>query len=980
MRSFLVLVLVLVMIAGAGSAEGENVERQVIKLSNIDLMQKPSGALIITSDTEMEQLEKDPNMKVRAFDGRFEDMAESLQGRDGALINVAYDFFFGGDKRDYFPTSPQCIRTLKALHDVARKHGVGFGASVLSPLDLGPAYYREKKRGGRTCQFQEGAISAQGRVSVPMRIQRQWFHNKGPVKLHPVGVKAFAFHEERIGDTSYYAVDPDAIVDVSDRVTLSQGDETTKSPAGYSYSNGQVSGNLGKDIATRCSRVLAVIVYEVEEMDYFHEDALPYLMGMLDAHKAAGISYDSFYSDEMHIQFDWDLGEHRGMTEINTRYITPGLAAKYASQHGKRYEEFEKYLVYFAFAQHTSLQPSPKEGTSAEPEMSQHVFGKSANDIYATWKFRRDYFRLLQDHVVDLFIRGKEYGEKLFGKEIIQTRAHATWQESPTCDWTDAPWKPKGAPVSRYDYTPAYDWSSSIRENTSACYDYFRWGDFLTGMGHDFPEGGWIDRCYYGDAMTASFNNVNKVPYGYYGHWGAPKEVSQRVMDVAAAYGIAGGMWNCGDVQGWEARKTPVLALYPLDLNHVEERFGSWMVQYGYCDYLTDEKFAELAKVLPNGNFRVNNREYTTLVVLFEPMVMKSTMTKIGQIGDRGGKVLWTGPPPAIYHDGKDALADWRSMFGVERVQDPWNGLSAEDQIIAFTGPLARVPAFRVPTHLLPDRVYPVKPAKGAEAAGSVVLGGASSTVATVRQTGSGGTFVYFGGRPRDDQSGSTPDAPRTLFRLLKTMGAYADEGPGWAEVASNTGDLIVCETPSGAVSIARHYHGVVENWSGGFFRDKDEKFDESVLPPLRLAIKDRKLGPYTVSYEGDRVFTFLPSKTGLAGFHGLNTQGITVNGREYRFADVPITTTFAPISRQRLAEGVKQAWIVQAYRTGGGSGELVLRLPFDVPKGAKLISDPKLNGRGVPVSANYTTGRGITELRLPQGMQGPVCYLFVKG
>ena len=32
---------------------------------------------------------------------------------------------------------------------------------------------------------------------------------------------------------------------------------------------------------------------------------------------------------------------------------------------------------------------------------------------------------------------------------------------------------------------------------------------------------------------------------------------------------------SVGWVQGWAHRKTPVLALYPLDLNHVEERFGT---------------------------------------------------------------------------------------------------------------------------------------------------------------------------------------------------------------------------------------------------------------------------------------------------------------------------------------------------------------------------------------------------------------------
>ena len=32
----------------------------------------------------------------------------------------------------------------------------------------------------------------------------------------------------------------------------------------------------------------------------------------------------------------------------------------------------------------------------------------------------------------------------------------------------------------------------------SACYDYFKWNEYLTGGGTDHPEGGFIDRNYYG--------------------------------------------------------------------------------------------------------------------------------------------------------------------------------------------------------------------------------------------------------------------------------------------------------------------------------------------------------------------------------------------------------------------------------------------------------------------------------------------------
>ncbi|MCL5283265.1 MAG: hypothetical protein M1330_00925, partial [Armatimonadetes bacterium] len=594
-------------------------ERRIYKPPLVQQMLQAGGALIITSDREMEMLAQTPAARVRAFDGCFADMVGKLSGYDAALAQVAYDFFFGGDRREYFPTSPQCIHAFSQLCSLARQSGVGFGASVLSPLDLGPAYSREKGRGGVTHQFQEAELRSDGTYEAPMRIQRQWFHNKGPVHLKVRSTHAYAFTEEPVGFGGYYAVDPDQIEDVFDGAELVEDESSyRKTGAGYATVNGIVRGKVPTQ--RNHNRVMAVIRYDVEEMDYFHPDALSFLTEMLESHKAAGIDYNGFYSDEMHIQFDWDLQHHFGLTEIATRYVTPGYINAYCRAHGERYRSFEKYFIYFAFAQHQF------HHHTGEPEMAQHVFGPSPDQITATWKFRRDYYRLLEDQVVDLFIKAKEYGEKLYGRQPIWTRAHATWQESPTCDHVNAAWAPADTPISRYDYTPAYDWSSSIRENVSACYDYFRWGDYLTGMGTDHPEGGYIDRNYHGAALACSFGNFNRVPYGYWGHWGNPVPVSERMEDLAAAMGLAGQRRHCGFVQGWRHRNTPVLALYPLDLNSIQERFGSWMVQYGYCDYLTEEKFAEWARILSNGRVRVRDREYTTVVVLFEPMILKPSM------------------------------------------------------------------------------------------------------------------------------------------------------------------------------------------------------------------------------------------------------------------------------------------------------------------------------------------------------------------
>lgn len=934
--------------------------KQVYHLSEVQRLLRPQPALIITSDDEMRALGSDPLMQVRAFDGKFGDLVEHVKGSDGALINVAYDFFFGGKVREYFPTSPECVAAFKALHDVARDGGVGFGASVLSPLDLGPAYYREKGRGAGSHQFQEGALNPDGSYAVPIRVQRCWFHNKGPNYLHLKQVRVFAFNEERLGDSHYYYVNPDDIVEISGSARLEVDESTaTTTGAGYGYAEGVVRGRT--IFGGGRARVLVVLLYETEEIDYFHEDAFPWLKKMLDDHKAAGISYDSFYSDEMHIQFDWDLSTHFGTTEITTRHITPALQKEFASRFGARYADLDRWLIYFSYAQHRFLQ-APGE----EPEPSQHVWGRTAEDIYAVWKFRRDYYRMLVDHVVNLFICAKQYGEKLFGRERIWTRAHATWQEAPTCDHTNATWAPADAPRSRYDYTPAYDWSSSFRENVSACYDYFRWGDFLTGMGTDHPEGGYIDRNYYGAALACSWGSYNDVPYGYFGHWGAPREVSQRVHDASAAWGIEQNLLHVARVQEFQHRKMNVLAIYPLELNYVEERYGSWMIQYGYCDWVTAEKLAEWGRVLPGGKLSLRGRVYDTVVTVYNPIILRAAFNILRAMADAGGQLLWTGPAPAIFiEDGSPAIGEWKRLFGIVEAQAPWQGLNAEGGTISFKGSLRGVPAYTIPTHLLPDAVYPAAPAGDAKLVAELKLGSLTLPVG-VRK----GNLVYLGARPRDDQAATTPDAPRTLYRLLEKLGAYTPDGRGWPEWLSNQGDLLVCESPNGAISITHHYYRIIEDWRGGFFRDETKPYESPLLPPVRLELNELSLGGRVVSYQGDRVVSFRAEGGRLAAFAGGNTTGITVDGIEYRLAGAPADIAFAPVPAAQLAEGVSRAWFI-CVKPAEPCERFDLRLPFELAEGALWAADAQDNGRGEASPAACVNADGAAVLSIPADMQG---------
>src|SRR5205085_1198340 len=65
------------------------------------------------------------------------------------------------------------------------------------------------------------------------------------------------------------------------------------------------------------------------------------------------------------------------------------------------------------------------------------------------------------------------------------------WAESPTVDyWLHGQ---ENRFRQHYEYTSTFLWSNTVHQAASACYDYFKWGDYLTGTGNDHAEGaGWI--------------------------------------------------------------------------------------------------------------------------------------------------------------------------------------------------------------------------------------------------------------------------------------------------------------------------------------------------------------------------------------------------------------------------------------------------------------------------------------------------------
>jgi len=937
----------------------------IIKNEGVFRLFDRHGALILTDEKQLDRIIEGPQTSLfvdedlgysperqklnKDNEETLLSKCKQLQEAGCTRLEVSYDFFFGGTSRHNYPSDETTIKAFKVIRDTAKEHGMAFGASVLSPLDVGGGWAKISDETGFTYQFLETDIKPDGTYRADMVCQRQWYNNKGPIKLIPHHVLVYAFSEERIGDTPYFYVDENAICDISATADyVIEEEKTNVSVEGYGSCPMTIRGKWdGQDPAQPAkNRALCVMVYRTPELDYFAPSASAFMKKVLDMHNEAGIDYEGFYSDEMHIQFDWDLTTHFGEKEINTRYITPSLGKAYAEKYGEKYLDFPKYLIYFAYHQHDFL--PGEEGK----ENAQHVFGRSAKDIYDTWLFRNRYFELLQRTVVNLANDAKDYAEKLWGGPIM-TRAHATWQESPTCDHYHKKANTIGgfnlqeelgeefagvtvhSPVdqrvamekakmekaqemglSRYDYTPWYDWSSSIRENTAACYDYFKWNEFLAGGGTDHAEGGNLDRNYYSQALAASFGELNDYGQAYCACWGMPKIVSSMFLRVANAYGNAPDGSEIGFVNGLGTRRTDVLALYPIKLNNVEERFGSWMVQYGYCNYITEEKLLENASVTEDGMLCVKGQKFRCLVAMFEPFLAPETFGLIEQFLAAGGKVLWMSIPALIDASGDDAGERFRNMFGIDTICAACEGKKQKGQHVSFTGRLSGVKDMPILTDFLVDMVYPCQPASDASAVANI--GG--ETIAVCKEYPNGGLALYAGLRLRDDQSGSLGCDVDTLFSVLCAMEAYRKDS---LEVCSRrTGARYVLNSfADGSVACAPHFREICECWEGKFFREED--YDKAVLesccgvPSTEIILEEEIMG-HKISYQGKDFVAYRLDESGVpAAFFGIGAEGITVDGKTYSFTDRKAKFEFSPVPAVYLHEGVDNAVLTTCWTEG---------------------------------------------------------------
>ncbi|MHB8955070.1 MAG: hypothetical protein ACYC4U_19010 [Pirellulaceae bacterium] len=917
--------------------------------------------IILVSDKELETIAADPDAKVNlatTFTPRNEslrDICQRAQRAGHRTLIIAFDHFFrqyrpGQDEpRRLTPDMPEYVALIAKISQFAQQFGLGLELSLLSPLEIGPAYTTATGESGRWMHYRKGLRDPQtGTFSVQLWRQQRWTNNKGPIDIQDAGVRVFAFQEQVLHGTPYRLVPPQSIVDISDTAQVDVWEGSTTGIAQRIRVHGTGRTDLGP-----LNRVLVVQMYRTPEMDYFSPHALPYLQKLLDQYADAGVALNALYSDEMHIQQDWGYIQHHDHGEFALRYVSDGLARTYAERYGDEYLDFAKYLIYFTRGQEDfAPNLTAKAGVM-------HVLGGSPEAIRQTALLRARYYHLLQDGVVDLFVAGKQHAEQRMGKKL-EARAHATWAESPTIDY----WNTGQEPLAQYqyEYTSNFVWSCTVHQAAAACHDYFKWGDFLTGNGNDHAEGGWLDRDYFALALACSTGILNEVPHSYAAHWGMPGEIHTRRANLVSAYGASGHpYWTA--VQDAQHRDVDVLMLYPLDLVAVDERFGSWMTQYGYANYITRAKLVERGTVR-QGAIELAGRRFTTLVALFEPFPTAELLQLMHQLVEQGGRVVWSGPPPVLLFDGSDARSTWNTLFGVDYTPQHDEGLMAPGRNVTFHGLLGGVAPQTVLTDFLVDRIYPVTPRPET----GTVATEQQHVVGTCRTSTGGGTATFLGYRPRDDQSQSLGYETRNWFEVLHALGAYSPTGRfeginDNTEYVSRTSDYLACRFPNGTTTITRHFRDLKEGWPGGFARNEKEDREylaQHPLPDDRLDLQALKVNGHEVTYCGRQVVSYRMNSTGeLSGFAGVNCQQIVLDGRTFEFAEHPVPViAWGPVPASRQVPG---GAVFQAVVHGQGT----VRIPLaDLPTNLTIVAEgPTPGSRGHDVASRIENGLLILEL-----------------
>lgn len=900
---------------------------------------------ILTNDQQLRDLANSPEKEIDNTTGinkskmSLKQAVEQAKSWHSDQIVIAFDEFFRqyrddkNTERKLTPDMDEYVNCIAKISNYTTKNaGAGLQLSLLSPLELGQAYRNQTGNTGKWAAFKVGMRNAQTNVAADTVDKQQGRNSREAWRGESI-----RFQGKQV-DKTKIAVNPDDIRELKNveyEVLDTAGPENGTIPQQRLRIYGEEDGLKGYD------NVLVILEYETQEIDYFADDALPFLKKLLKKYHDAGVDLRSLYCDEMHIQQDWIYFAHQEDGQFNERFYTDGMGRMLAQKTGMPFDL--RYMLYFV------NQPLIYKPTVEAILNVEYVLGEKPEDIQRTYLMRDNYYRLLNNHVVDLFVEAKHYGEKLFNREF-RTGAHASWAESPTIDKWESP---DNTYSVNYEYTPNYLWGNTVHQASAACYDYFKWCDYLQPTGNDFCECGWLDRNYYGAAMAASIGVINKYPNAYAAAWGMPAASYERRMAINYAYGCDPPA-NIRLITDGVHRDIDVLMLYPMNLVAVDPRFGSWMTQYGYANYLTSDMMLKMGTITPQGKIRVKEKEYGTLVVLYEPLPEQGELDFIEKFLNAGGKVLWMSAPPMLDKGGNNCSAQWQRIFGAKSNYNSANGKAASGKIVKFTGLMKDVEPQTILTDFVVDRIFPVvnENSEVAATCNGEVIG-------TVRDFPNNGRACFMGCRLRDDQSRSLGYESRNMFEVLNYLGAYPASGTfknrnDNPSFLSRTGDYFVSSFPNGTTMVVNHYRTHVENWDGNFSRNPEydaEILKNNPLPTDTIKLYNAAINGHIVSYTGRLSMGFNVKNKRLCSFYGQQCNEITVDGTKYIFSAGKLNDiTFGPVNGD----------LTHYNLYANGAGRIEIPVPQTV-NGAKATVD------GNEISVSVKRGTLVVNLKPEQ-------------
>jgi len=224
--------------------------------------------------------------------------------------------------RKLTPDMDEYVERISKIGKFAENYGIRLELSLMSPLEIGRAYEKATGESGQWMQYRKGLRDpVTGAFSVQFWQHRHWTNNKGHIDLLAGKVRVFAFKEEEISNTPYRIVSPESIVEITDVAE-------TEIFEGICHENiGCRARVFGKGMTNigELDKVMIIQHYNCPEMDYFSESALPFLKTLVNKYVDAGVQLSGFYSDEMHIQQDWDYFSHHEHGQFALRYVSTGL-------------------------------------------------------------------------------------------------------------------------------------------------------------------------------------------------------------------------------------------------------------------------------------------------------------------------------------------------------------------------------------------------------------------------------------------------------------------------------------------------------------------------------------------------------------------------------------------------------------------------------------------------------------------------------